>query len=154
MVNILAGRRVTPDDKPAGILRRPSVPQIDARQSERKAVFVEDERKVALKYYIQKLMDMKRAEVSKLSVSSSLSPSVYSPSSTSSSATTSTPKPSSRPVPLSASTSMTPENVAPPPRADWSKRTEESSSAYDSPAYTDHSCSRISNASSLPLGNE
>lgn len=100
----------------------------------------EDPRKRVLKHYIEKLLHMKREEVRELSVSSSSATSTL----------LSTPKPLARSIPSSCRpVPTTPEG------AEWSKRTEStsSSSAYDSPA-GEQSSSKISNGSSLPLGAE
>ena len=129
--------------KRPGILRK-SAPMPDScatstplADTSTKHTKTEDYRKQVLKHYVQKLLEMKRQDVKELSVSSS--------SVTSSS--TSTPKP----IP----TSIRPYRGAPttPEGAEWSKRTDSSSSAYDSPA-TEQSSSKVSNASSLPLGAE
>lgn len=100
---------------------------------------MEDERKQFLKHYVQKLLEMKRQEVRELSVSSS----------TVTSSSTSTPKPMPG--------SIRPCRVAPttPEGGEWSRRTDSSSSAYDSPAAEQSSSnSKVSNSSSLPLGAE
>lgn len=132
--------------KRPGILRRPP-PLLDscatstplaADNSVRKQTKAEDHRKQVLKHYVQKLLEMKRQEVRELSVST------YS-----SSNSTSTPKSLAGSIPPYRPAPNTPEG------AEWSKRTESTPSAYDSPASsTEQSTSKISNASSLPLGAE
>ena len=135
--------------KPAkrpGILRRPaSMPDscatstpLAADSSARRQTKTEDHRKEVLKHYVQKLLEMKRQDVRELSVTTSLA-----------SNSTSTPK--------SLAESISPYRPAPntPEGAEWSKRTESTPSAYDSPASrSEQSTSKISNASSLPLGAE
>ena len=125
-------RMEPPPPKPTGILRRP-VPLTSSATSTPVQKTVDDNRKQVLQYYVRKLLEMKREQVRDLSVgSSSLS-----------TTSTSTPKP----------TGLAPPSFQPTP--EWSKTTIQSSStsAYDSPA-TDQSTSKISNASSLPLGAE
>lgn len=81
---------------------------------------------------------MKSQDVRELSVSTS-----------SSSNSTSTPKSLTGSIPACRPAPTTPE------AAEWSTRTDSSPSAYDSPASsTEQSSSKISNASSLPLGAE
>jgi hypothetical protein len=135
--------------KPAkrpGILRRPvSMPDSCATStplatdsSARRQTKTEDHRKQVLKHYVQKLLEMKRQDVRELSVTTSLA-----------SNSTSTPK--------SLAGSIPPYRPAPntPEEAEWSKRTESTPSAYDSPfSRSEQSTSKISNASSLPLGAE
>ncbi|KZS15739.1 Uncharacterized protein APZ42_018958 [Daphnia magna] len=130
--------------KRPGILRRPnSMPDSCATStplasSNAKQASTEDNRKQVLKHYVQKLLEMKSQDVRELSVSTS-----------SSSNSTSTPKSLTGSIPACRPAPTTPE------AAEWSTRTDSSPSAYDSPASsTEQSSSKISNASSLPLGAE
>lgn len=129
--------------KRPGILRRAaplpdsctSTPLVGSSAKPKK---VEDQRKQLLKHYVEKLLKMKSQDVKELSVSST----------STASSLLSTPKPLAGSIPSSY-------RVVPttPEGAEWSKRTDSSSSAYDSPA-GEQSSSKISNGSSLPLGAE
>ncbi|XP_057370369.1 serine-rich adhesin for platelets-like [Daphnia carinata] len=130
--------------KRPGILRRPnSMPDSCATSTplannNAKQASTEDNRKQVLKHYVQKLLEMKSQDVRELSISTS-----------SSSNSTSTPKSLTGSIPPCRPAPTTPEG------AEWSTRTDSSPSAYDSPASsTEQSSSKISNASSLPLGAE
>ena len=141
-LNALRKQRMEPSPpKPTGILRRPAPLATSATSTpvpQKTRSTPEDNRKQVLQYYVRKLLEMKREEVRDLSVGSSSSTTISS---------VSTPKPT---------------GLAPPPTfqqrtPEWSKTTLESTSstsAYDSPAVSDPSTSKISNASSLPLGAE
>jgi hypothetical protein len=142
-LNALRKQRLEPtQSKAAGILRRPAPLATSATSTpvpQKTRSIPDSNRKQVLQYYVKKLLEMKREEVRDLSVGSSSSTTVSS---------VSTPKPTGLAPPHSTFHQRTPE---------WSKTTLESTSstsAYDSPPVSDPSTSKISNASSLPLGVE